>query len=356
MSEPSLPSVYAGWLREAAGGPLPPETKATCHACVMLPAADSPPQALHFHPSTRCCTYQPNLPNFLVGAILADSAISDHGRAALDQRLAARVAVTPSGVLAGALFALLYHNVANVFGRASALRCGYLDPAGGCGIWAHRPGVCATWFCKHDRGETGFRFWSLADKLLRGVEQDLALWCMTELHAELGVIGEEAPARGEMVDVAELEQQVDEGRYQRLWGTWAGRERQFYGECARLVGTLSWSDVGAICGPRVRALASLLRDASEHLHETALPERVRVNTFQSCAPAPGGFTVVAYSRYDPLFMSDRLMHVLSQFDGRATEDALAAIQRDHGLRVAPALVRRLIDFGILTPATDTPGA
>lgn len=318
----------------------------------MLPAADSPPHALHFHPATKCCTFQPNVPNFLVGAILADSATSDHGRAALDQRLARRVAVSPSGVLAGALFGLLYQHVTNVFGRATTLRCGYLDPDGGCGIWARRPGVCATWFCKHDRGETGDRFWSLADKLLRGVEQDLALWCMTELDAGLSSVAEDTPARGEPIDVIDLEQQVDEARYRRLWGTWIGREREFYGECARLVDTLTWSDVRAVCGPRVRALASLLRDAFQRLHETTLPGRLRVNAFAGCAPAPGGFTLVTYSRYDPLFMPERLMRVLPEFDGRATEEALAAIQRDHGIRVAPSLVRRLIDFGVLAAATE----
>jgi hypothetical protein len=313
----------------------------------MLPAADSPPDAVYFHPATKCCAFQPNLPNFLVGAILTDAATADSGRDALDRRLAGRVAVAPGGVLAGALFGLLYDNVANAFGRAATLRCAYLDAAGGCGIWAHRPGVCATWFCKHDRGEAGHRFWSLADKLLRAIEQDLALWCMTELKAGLTTVAEEVPSRAPALAVTDLEREVDEERHQRLWGEWAGREREFYQECARLVDPLSWSQVCAICGPRVAALVSLLRDAYEHLHETALPERVCLNPFRLCAAAPGGFTVVTYSQYDPLFMPERLMRVLPHFDGRTLEEALTIIQRDHGLRVAPSLIRRLIDFGVL---------
>jgi len=39
--------------------------------------------------------------------------------------------------------------------------------------------------------------------------------------------------------------------------------------------------------------------------------------------------------------------VLGHFDGRPTEDALAAILSEQGLSLAPALVRRMLDFGVL---------
>ena len=41
--------------------------------------------------------------------------------------------------------------------------------------------MCATWHCKHVRGEVGARFWKLADRLLRQVEHELSLWCLAEL-------------------------------------------------------------------------------------------------------------------------------------------------------------------------------
>lgn len=63
--------------------------------------------------------------------------------------------------------------------QVSALPPHYLDEAGGrCGIWKHRKGVCATWFCKHSRGATGRRFWAMLDQLLATVERELTRWCV----------------------------------------------------------------------------------------------------------------------------------------------------------------------------------
>src|SRR4051812_31514765 len=50
------------------------ESRATCSDCAMCSKGGSPaPGVLSFRPDTKCCTYEPTLPNFLVGAILADT-------------------------------------------------------------------------------------------------------------------------------------------------------------------------------------------------------------------------------------------------------------------------------------------
>ena len=58
LAEAALPPLYAPWLREVTGGPIPGETKATCDHCVMLPSPGSAPQAVYFHPATKCCAYR----------------------------------------------------------------------------------------------------------------------------------------------------------------------------------------------------------------------------------------------------------------------------------------------------------
>jgi hypothetical protein len=355
MPEAALPSLYAGWLRTVAGGPIPRETKATCDQCVMLPPSGSPPEIMYFHPVTKCCTFQPHLPNFLAGAILADPDPSiAEGRAAVEQRIWRRVAVTPSRAGAGALFGLLYGNITNVFGRAPALRCTYLNAAGGCGVWTHRPGVCATWYCKHVRGATGFRFWALADKLLRAVEQDLALWCPAELKVGSAEVVE--LARLSTPDVNELNGEIDEAQYRELWGEWAGREIEFYRACAGLVESLTWEQVCHVCGPRVRILEGLVRDAYVHLGSEAIPERLRLTRFSLASTGGGGYTVTTYSDFDPVRMSEALVRVLQYFDGRPTEEALEAIRKEQRIRVDLSLVRRLVDFGILKASELEQGA
>ncbi len=351
--EATLPPLYAPCLREVAGGPIPGETRATCDQCVMLPKEGSAPDAISFHPLTKCCAYQPDIPNFLAGRILADSdPRMTHGRAALEQRIERRSGVVPRGVKSTSTFRLLYARSPNVFGRAPALKCPHLTGEGGCGIWRYRPGVCATWYCKHVRGETGFRFWRLSDKLLREVESDLALWCAAEMNTGSVDLANLDPESIDRPDVSELGGPLNGVRYRELWGAWEGREQEFYRACAKLAEPLAWDAVLGICGPRVRILAQLARDAYQNLTSTAIPERLRLGSVQLTGVVDGEYQVTAYSPYDPLTMPEQLAGVLRYFDGRSTEEALAAILTERNVSLDLSLVRRMVDFGLLTAATE----
>ena len=357
FDEAALPPLYAKWLRTVAGGPIPAETRATCDKCAMLAAEGASPNATHFHPVTKCCAYQPSFPNFLAGRILADADPQlQRGRETLEHRIRQRAGVSLCGIRSNSAFGLLYTHTPNVFGRAPALKCPHLAADGGCGVWRHRPGVCATWFCKHVRGETGFRFWSLAAKLLREVEHDLELWCASRLSSSAGELkGLEAEVVNRP-DVSELGGEIDWAAYSSAWGAWIGREAEFYKVCAELVAPLAWDDVLAACGPRVGILAQLVRDAYEHLTSNAMPERLRLGSVQLAGMVNGKYLVVSYSNYDPLAMPAGLAGVLSYFDGRPVEDSLASILAERNLRVGVPLVRKMLDFGILKAAEVGPFA
>jgi hypothetical protein len=351
ISETALPPLYGSWLRVITGGPIPAETKATCDHCAMLPQPGEVSTAGYFHPLTKCCAFQPQLPNFLAGRILSDSDPSmAAGRQELEQRIARRTAITPGWAGPGAVFSLMYRSTPYVFGRAPELRCHFLSPTGDCGVWKHRPGVCATWFCKHVRGNTGFRFWKLADKLLRQIEHELSIWCLAELKT--GAAEAVDLDYGSVPHVSELGGEIDWAQYRQLWGEWAGRELDFYRACARLVDPLNWEQVQNICGPRVRILADLLRDAYAHLTSEAIPERLKLSEFHFSGVEANGYRVVAYSPYDPLVMPEPLARVLHYFDGRPTEEALEAISREEAICVDLSLVRRMLDFGILEACLD----
>ena len=345
----TLPELYAPWLVAVAGGPIPAETKATCDHCAMLAPPSGGTDAVYFRPDTKCCTYQPSLPNFLAGRILSEPDPSmAEGRKAVEARIARRVAVRPSQVSSGAVFTLLYRATPLAFGRAPALRCHYLSPGGECGIWKHRPGVCATWYCKYVRGATGQRFWKLADKLLREMERDLAYWCMAQ--QQVGFSEADEPDPQSTPHVSELDGDIDWVRYRRRWGKWAGREIEFYQACARLVETLTWRQVEEKCGPRVGMLAALVRDAYIHLQSSAIPERLRINEVRLTDFDGENYRVTACSSFDPLLMPERLARVLRYFDGRPTDEALEAIFIEQNLRLDSSLVRKLVDFEILKPA------
>jgi len=363
----TLPPLYAGWIGDLLDGPLPHEGEATCEDCAMWTrgqAADAP--TLAFNAETKCCTYIPALPSFLVGRILQDDdpALAP-GRASVEARLDARQGVTPMGIDRPVVHAVLYNiGAGNVFGRSRTLRCPHYreDLGGACGIWRHRNGVCSTWFCKYSRGATGQRFWHSLEQLLAIVEREVARWCLLQLELEPEALARLLPrgtdrssADKPPLDGATLDGRVDEAAYRACWGRWLGREREFYRQCAHLVNPLRWTDVTRIGGASVEALARVVVHAHHRVGSSTIPERLAVGQLQMNPAGRERVLVTTYNPYDPLELPRLLVEVLSYFDGGATSETLARIRQERSINVQPSLVRRLVDFGVLVPPNqDTP--
>ena len=150
-----LPPLFAGWMDVLLPGPIPAERNATCDRCAMLPPTPSEGETGFFYsPSTKCCTYLPELANFLVGRILSDGdPEAAAGRATIEARIAKGVGVTPLALHRTPGTTLLYRASPGSLARPS--RCAaphYLEDGGRCGVWRHRESTCATWFCKYGRG------------------------------------------------------------------------------------------------------------------------------------------------------------------------------------------------------------
>src|SRR5215217_4529929 len=116
----SLPPLYANWMSEALEGNIPGEIKATCENCAMCnKTAPHNPKGLYFNPKTKCCTYLPELPNFLVGRIITEpDANSVPGRDRLLERIREGISTTPFGVVKPARYELLYNQASDFFGKS----------------------------------------------------------------------------------------------------------------------------------------------------------------------------------------------------------------------------------------------
>ncbi len=352
-----LPPLYATWMDQLLGGSIPEETKATCADCAMCSKPGDPPQTssnIYFNPKIKCCSFLPELCNFLVGRILSDDhpAVT-HGQASVRERLGARVAVTPMGIGRTPVYNLLYGTSPNTFGRSATLLCPhYVKESGRCGIWRHREATCATWFCKHVRGATGKEFWETLHHLFSAIEKGLAQWCVLELDLQPEALQHLFPATATQVQDTgsggnDLEGEVDPQAYRADWGNWAGREEEFYLACARLVDPLSWEDVMAICGSEVRILARLALKAYKTLMSDEIPNSLKTSPYSVVSTSPDFTRVVTYSGYDPLDLPQPLMNLLHHFDGRPTDEVLWAIAEEEGIELDESLVRKLADFRIL---------
>ena len=353
--------LHGRWLGQLLPGPLPREPLATCNNCVMVP----PPGAgagdeAHFNPATKCCTYHPKLANFLVGRVLSDDAADlAEGRARVQERLRARVGVSPLGVVPPSQFDRLYETKANVFGnvfgRTKALRCPYyLEHQGGaCGIWRHRNGVCRNWYCKHERGRFGQQLWRALEQLMIAVETALAQFCVVQLDVGAQAMRELFPHPGTLMaksdlDGDDLDGRVNEAKYRARWGKWYGHEEAFFARAAELVEPLTGQDVTRIAGAEAEVLLRMVRDAYAEVTKPVLPARISVGSFQVTGMADGVVRLKAYSILDPIELSEDLFAVLSAFDGGSPTRALRSIEREHDLTLEPALVQKLVDFGVLT--------
>ena len=348
-------------MSELLPGPLPAETKATCHNCPMLECSEPrDPGAIIFDSKIKCCAYLPRLHNFLAGGVLADDdPAAAAGRVTVEARIRAGLAVTPLGLEQSRTFQLLYEHSSEAFGRNRTLKCPhYLEETGCCGVWRHRESTCCTWFCKHERGAASQEFWRVfVDRLLVSVEYELARWCVLKLDVEKEVLRQlfapDLGGAGGPLDGKELDGKKDSAEHRRIWGKWLGRECEFYRSCERLVLGLTWQEVLEICGPEAKILAALTRQAYEHFMSEDIPPRLHAGPLHLVRIGHETSRLSTYSDFDPIDIPNPVLNVLHYFDNRPTSDAVAAILAKEGIRLEPELVRKLVDFRILLPPAES---
>lgn len=205
---------------------FPEEKKATCLNCPKIKESG-------FHVDIRCCTYQPRVPNFLVGYTLKDAKTAH-----LFEKLIAQNMLTPEGLQQTPFQAKqaleLYDK--DEFGKTDKVCCPFLDRKTKlCQVYAYRNSVCSTFFCKHDDGESGETFWENLQSLVMQIETALSQWCMAQLGFDMDSYINSFNALSKNLD--ELHQDVawTESCLRSLWGDWYAKQKDFFIACAELI-------------------------------------------------------------------------------------------------------------------------
>jgi pimeloyl-ACP methyl ester carboxylesterase len=344
----ALPRIYDRILPAFFDADAPEEPKATCHDCAMCPTAEATPGVIHFRRDTKCCTYQPHLPNYLVGAILADTepAMAE-GQRRVRAHIEGRVGVTARWLAPSRKRSALFRAARDAsFGRTLTLRCPYyVDEAGGlCSIWRHRESVCSTFFCKYDAGADGQAFWRALNDYLRHVERALVLHVVDTLAPSLA----EPPRPFDQMSLEELEDQPPTAAdYASFWGAWQGREEAFYLEAHALVAGLSRDAFDRIVGAAPAELAAV-EAALRRVREPVLPRRLALDLYQPPIEVPDGVIVSTYSKYEPIKLTPALFEVLRELRPDETVDAFRArLLRDHEVDVPEAMLLSLHQLRVL---------
>ena len=349
--------MYQRWADALFEAPLRGESDATCLDCAMVLGPDDPKNVYGFNAKTKCCTYLPELPNWLVGRALREgSDTHPHGVASLRERISAGAGVSPMGLFQIPGYRMVFDNTISGFGRSESLLCPhYVKENGMCGIWSSREATCTTWFCKHDRGMLAKGFWNRFKQLLGLLEHGLARHCFLALDPDPGMLASLSPFvssrdHNEGISATEIEHGYDPGAYARSWGRWAGREAEFYVECARALGEPTLEEALSYAGSDARLHARITRESYLDRVRAELPERVRIAGYQVLGMTADSVRVQSYSFLDPLSLPQVLVRVLHLFDGRPLDVVLEDIERTAGEPCPPEAVRKLLDYQILTAA------
>lgn len=205
-----------------------PERKSSCFDCPQV-------KAKGFHPSVRCCTYIPRVPNFLLGmALLATDtqkmvedfvtsgyAIPEGSQHSHLQLIASLEHVSPSDSL-----------------KSNSIVCPFLDlKSKQCRMYSFRSGVCSTFFCIHDDQVEGREFWEHLQDFVSQIETALSQWVLSEIgfdveayFARFNLLSAEIDASS-----APLTKAWSQMARKILFAEWYGREVAMFKRCAELV-------------------------------------------------------------------------------------------------------------------------
>lgn len=207
---------------------IPTEAKSKCRACPEI--KDS-----KYRPDYRCCTFQPRIPNFMIGLALLEKKHTSHSilRSLKKQRF-----FTPEGLIASPKrWSLFLEDLSNdQFGKSSQVLCHFLNKENElCNIYNYRNGPCSTFFCRHDsiHGES---FWESLMVYINQIEHSLSQWAMKELGIEPEQYFKLFDEYSKNISIFKTSDQgwPDEV-LKKTWRKWYGKEFEFYKQSANLI-------------------------------------------------------------------------------------------------------------------------
>jgi hypothetical protein len=246
------------------------EKKATCGDCLCSkPERGNLP---FYRKDLKCCTFQPFLPNYVVGALLEEG--SGWVKELIEGKIRQREYAMPMGLFVPVRYQVAFNRRGETdFGNREEFLCPYFDHAGQrCGIWRHRGSVCTSYFCVSDRGEAGLRFWELLGEYLHVCEMVLAQDCVVSM----GLPPECIDGQLEYINCAtgtdeELaSDSMSEVLFQNQWSEWSGSAEDFYRGCSKYVRELGVKGLEELLWEEAGELSGMLREQIAYLKNSNL--------------------------------------------------------------------------------------
>jgi Fe-S-cluster containining protein len=265
-----LPAIYRQFLPAVFNQPIPQETEATCASCAMClkPGEDKIEGLNYYRDGLKCCTYHPDIPNYLVGAILADKRPElAEGQRRIKAKIQALEGVLPQGISRTEVYRERFENkLYEDFGNDLKLLCPYLKD-GDCTIWPWREAICSTYFCRFVAGKDGELLWLAVRKYLIAAERILIDYCTRDLALTGPEINPYFETQRPPAEVAA-----------EVWGEHIDQIEQFYIQCWEAIQTLDARGYRSIAEPQTFLAKIELETAVNRVNNPVLPELLEMNT------------------------------------------------------------------------------
>lgn len=227
------------------------EEKANCDNCAMTKKNRGEQAKITYRPDLKCCTFQPMLPNFSVGALLSDTK-SVQFVEYLENRIQKKDLILPLGVLPSVSYQIKFNGRhKNDFGQDTKLLCDYFDKKNNqCSVWMYRGSVCTSFFCFSDWGTKGMRFWDHLQRYFHYIEMALAEECLVQLDFSPRQIVD----LHSYMNLSKAPQHLKNGifnqeQFIKIWNSYSINEiLSFYQKCNDIASQISKEDLHILLG------------------------------------------------------------------------------------------------------------
>ena len=308
-----LPHIYQSFLPDIFDQEIPVEVYADCSDCNMCKPNNTVNDQRFFSPKTKCCTFKPIVPNYLVGGILTESKTKIHSYVELGKK------ITPLGYFPSTQELQDYADIIpDKFGIEESVQCELLEN-GNCSIWQHRNSICSTYFCHYFKGIHGKQFWEDVRDFLQFIEETISSYCGYTLGIPNHYLKQSTT--NFFINVQEATQNQSPTTpltSADMWGRWENRKADFFIECRRICVELTQEKLMSLNPTMYNIKLKALEDSLQQMRAPKLPSNLILNP--QCK-------IIEFSNEQTFFYIDRLIKLPSilkdiapLFDGKTSNN------------------------------------
>jgi hypothetical protein len=180
------------------------------------------------------------------------------------------------------------------------------------------------------------------ESLLQEIELTVSQQCLLTVGLDRAAIDHLFPVREKLDAVAKDGADV----YAKAWGSWQGKEEDFFIACAEYATDLDIRDILSIGSPRLRIRYQQFMDQEADLHDKTLPERLVPGAIKAQGD---GITshLLSYQSTDVIEIPTPYLMTLHCFNPQTDVANAIEAAKKMGIVISEKMVRNMMDFRIL---------